>query len=215
MSKSKQLTKAMITAAAFSTLVGTSAFADSRHQDQTWRDNNDRGRVELAASHENQRITTEGRITNLTRERDGYRVQLDRGGYSYWVPERSVRDRMNDFRVGVSISLGGVFRGGYVNVDAVTWPGNYRNDGYRDNVRGTVLRGTIERVDYRRDIATVREDRSGRVITVDLARADRGRRSRLDTNDLRRGDVVSFAGDWTRGGVFQANRIDGVNSRRY
>ncbi|HKO57537.1 MAG TPA: hypothetical protein VJ276_16815 [Thermoanaerobaculia bacterium] len=80
---------------------------------------------------------------------------------------------------------------------------------YDDN---DVLRGVVNRVDFRRSTVWLREDRTGRLIEVDL----RGeRRGRLDIRDLRRGDRVELSGDWLRGGVFAANRIDGVRNGRY
>jgi hypothetical protein len=43
--------------------------------------------------------------------------------------------------------------------------------------------------------------------------AERRYRS-IDLEDLRRGDLVSLSGDWVRGGVFSAYRVESVNSGR-
>lgn len=74
-----------------------------------------------------------------------------------------------------------------------------------------VLTGVVERVDHRRGVAFLRDRRGGRAIPVEMVRRNtRG----VDLDDIRRGDVVTFIGDWKRGGVFEAWRIDDVESRR-
>jgi hypothetical protein len=72
------------------------------------------------------------------------------------------------------------------------------------------LRGTVERIDRRRDAVVLRDARSGRTVLVQMTRSNRG----IDVEDLRRGDHVTFVGDWTRNGVFTAWRIDDVDSGR-
>lgn len=158
---------------------------------------------------ENERVNATGRVTAFSRERDGYRVQLDRGG-SFFVPQSRLRNHLNDLRVGINVTLGGIFRGGLINVDAVSWPGD--NGGYYDrgDARG-FMRGVVERVDYRRDVLTLRDERTGRLVDVDLRGTERS--SRIDANDLRRGDLITLSGDWTRGGIFSAYRIDSVRTR--
>jgi hypothetical protein len=204
-------------------LLATSAFADSRHQDGTWRDNDrgrDRGQSQSSGQHrENDRVTMQGHIQSFTHERGGYRVRLDRGYDSYWVPESYFRSRARDLRVGVSISLGGIFRDGSIYVDAVDWPdggyGGGYNDGYgyRDGYNNGFVAGVVDRIDYRRGTLLLRDDRSGRVIEVDM-RSDRY--GRLNIDDLRRGDYVELSGDWVRGNIFAARRVESVrNGRRY
>ena len=198
-------------AASLALLLTTSAFADDRHQDQTFRrdDRGDRGRAESRDNRgygyrENERVNLSGRITSFNRENDGYRVNLDRGP-AFWVPESYYRRHAHDWRVGVSITLGGVFRGGSVYVDDDGYyggPAGYYGDGY--------VRGIVDRVDFRRDSILVRDDRSGRIIDVDL-RGDRY--GRLNIDDFRRGDFVELSGNWIRGDVFAADRIDNVRGR--
>jgi hypothetical protein len=120
-------------AAAFAVLLTTSAFADSRHQDQTYR------------------------------------------AADAW--------RQNDNN----------YRGG--------------SRAYND----TYLRGTVIRVDYRSATVWLRDARNGRTVEVDM-RAERGGRG-LNLRDLRRGDRVEVSGDWTRGGLFMANRIQDIRNR--
>lgn len=95
------------------------------------------------------------------------------------------------------------------------WRDARHNDRYerRDDRRDDrdVLTGVVERVDHRRGVAFLRDRRGGRAVAVEMVRRNtRG----VDLNDIRRGDVVTFIGDWKRGGVFEAWRIDDVDSRR-
>ena len=87
-----------------------------------------------------------------------------------------------------------------------------RRDERRDDRRDDrdFLRGTVERVDRRRDVADIRDARSGRTVLVQMTGRNRG----IDVEDLRRGDRVTFVGDWSRNGVFTAWRIDDVDSGR-
>jgi hypothetical protein len=194
-------------------VASASAFADSRPRNESWR-GEDRGRNEARRGYrDNERVTMQGTVRSFSRERDGYRVELDRGGYSYFVPERYVRNR-RDFRVGISIQLGGVFRGGSIYVDSCNFPG--AGGGYHDSYDYGYDRnvsGVVERIDFRRDTLVIRDQRTGRFVTVDMRRADRRSRS-VDLNDLRRGDYVELSGEWVRGGVFAAHRVDSVSSGR-
>lgn len=192
-------------------LMATSAFADVRHQDRTTSRRDDDRRSSSSSYRDNDRVNTQGRITALSHERNGYRVQLDRSRSSYWVPDSYVRNRARDWRVGVNISLGGVFRGGSVYVDAVNWPsdGGYGYNGYNDGY----LRGVVDRVDYRRNSMWIRSDSNGRMVEVVMRGRDRN--GRLTIDDLNRGDFVELSGEWDRGGLFEAYRIDGVRNGRY
>lgn len=160
---------------------------------------------------ENERVTLSGTVSSFTHERDGYRVRLDRGG-EFFVPESRFGGRARDLRAGISISLGGIFRGGTVYVDAVTWPDNRGYDrgnyGYNDNY----LRGTVERIDYRTYTVWVRSD-NGRTIAAEMP--ERGRFNRANVRDLRRGDRIELSGNWVRGGVFDVSRVESVRNRRY
>ena len=214
MNRIKQFAAVLTVAMTFA----ASTFAENRHQNQS-RDSrgdrrDDRGRVERRD------LSARGHVTNLYRERDGYRVQIDRGSQWYYVPQSAWRNsrgnRNFDLRVGVSINLGGGYYDdrGYISCnDAWVDDGySYGDSGYRDDY----ISGTVERVDYRRNVIELRESRSGRYVTVDMRQADRrGRRGRgVDVSDLRRGDYIEVEGQWARGHVFLADRIDGVDSRR-
>lgn len=175
-----------VAAGALALIVAVPMFAAPPRGEQR-RDRNQESR---SSYRENQRITAQGKVSSFTRERDGYRVQLDRGRESYWVPQSYFRNRGRDLRVGVSVVFGGVFRGGNVYVDDV----NYNDQGY--------VRGVIQEVDYRGGTAWVRDEATGRPITVDLRRNNERR--------LRRGDYVELSGQWGRDGIFDAYRIERV-----
>jgi hypothetical protein len=175
------------------------------YRNEVRRDNGYRGEV-----RRDNHISMQGRITRFSHERDGYRVWLDRDSRSFWIPEsRLGRHRLS---VGLDLRLGGIFNGGYIAVDALGWPGDpYYNDpyyyggGYYNNYDG-YLSGRVERVDFRYGTMLLRDDRSGRVVEVDMRAADRGR---ADLDDLRPGDRVTLDGSWD-GRFFHAYRIDGV-----
>ncbi|HEX7828149.1 MAG TPA: DUF5666 domain-containing protein, partial [Thermoanaerobaculia bacterium] len=128
-------------------------------------------------------------------------VQIDNQRHSYWIPASRMRNRRNDLRVGVSIVLGGVFRGGRIDVDNIGWADDR---GYNDNF----VRGTVERIDRRDGVLILRESRGGRTIEVDMT--DTRRSNRVDFADLRRGDYVELSGDWSRNGLFVADAIESV-----
>jgi hypothetical protein len=221
----KQLAATAAVAITVAASFQTSAFADSRNRNETRRDNRggygdrDRSSNQREQSYRNnERVTTQGRITSMNRERDGYRVQLDRDRYSYWVPERYARRYSNNWRIGLGISLGGIFRNGAIYVDVVNdypYDGRYDNGRYDDRYgygRNTVS-GVVDRVDYRRGIAVIRDDYSRRLVTVEM-RSRSGYRD-VGLDDVRRGDYVEISGNWDRGGVFEGYRVESVRQGRY
>lgn len=146
-------------------------------------------------------ITMEGRVSRLEHQRGGYRVWLDRGDYSYWIPE--ARFLLWPFRVGASIRFGGAWDPlGYVNVYDMGPIG-------RPYYTSGDLRGVVESIDYRRGTAVVRDDISGGFVTIVL----RGNDPRM--SDLRPGDYVDLSGAWTRGGYFEANNLVYLQDGRY
>ena len=62
------------------------------------------------------------------------------------------------------------------------------------------LSGVVTRVDYRDGMATVRDSGSRRSVRVDI--------SQIGRRQLRRGDYVTLEGQWTRGNMFAAYRIE-------
>jgi hypothetical protein len=139
---------------------------------------------------ENQRVTASGRITSFARERDGYRVQLDRGG-SYWIPE----SRGRGLRAGLSINIGGIFRGGSIFVDTIGYPAGYAYDnGY--------VRGVVESVDYRTGTVWLQDDASGREFRADVGG--------YALNSLQRGELVELTGQWLSNGIFNVAGITSI-----
>jgi hypothetical protein len=199
-------------------LFGSSAIAETRHRNATgsWQD----------ADRDRRQVITEGRVTQLSRQNDGYRVRLDRGDYWYHVPQSVLGSRGNGFAVGVSVRLGGYYDSrGYVHVSSADWLDNDhyrgrrddRDDRYRDrdrrgDRRDDFISGVVERVD-RRGTILIRDQRTGRRVTAVMARGNN--RRGVDLNDLRRGDRVTLRGDWERGGVFEVHRIEDIRSGRH
>ena len=86
-----------------------------------------------------------------------------------------------------------------------------RRDSRRDD--RDFLTGYVERVDRRRGVTVLRTRHSSRPVVVQMVGRNRNGNRGLDLGDLRRGDRVTFIGDWSRGGVFTAWRIDDVDAR--
>jgi hypothetical protein len=194
-------------AGAIALLLATPSFAQSRWDGN--RNNNDRGRQTADArngdnrqanngNRENQRVTTSGKVSSFSRERDGDRVQLDRG-QSYYVPRSTFGNRDRDLRAGVSISLGGTFRGGSIAFDAVSYPGAVAGYAYGNGY----VNGVIARIDYRDNTLVVRDQASGRLITAEMTAGGLS-----NVRDLRPGDYVQMSGQWIGGGVFDAAQIN-------
>jgi hypothetical protein len=101
--------------------------------------------------------------------------------------------------------------------DESSWRESQRGDrGYgRDSRRDDrdLLTGYVERVDRRRGVAVVRTRNNSRGVIVQMVRRNNNGSRGLDLGDLRRGDRVTFVGDWSRGGNFTAWRIDDIDSR--
>jgi hypothetical protein len=217
--KNKQLSFGLAAAVAVAPLLGTSAFADSRHADETsWRNGGRRDRGEDrrrgdetrndrdwdrngnrdrdhdrdrndSYRNERQPYFAHGRVSRVDRDRDGYRVWVGSERYPFYVPSRHYQ--RDRFRVGVVIQLGGYYNpaGYYDYYDGRSGRGYDRAD----------LRGVVESVDYRRDAFVVRTGR--RYVTVFST-------DNLRRREMRRGDVVDVYGSWTRDGVFRAYDVD-------
>ncbi|MCU1246114.1 MAG: hypothetical protein JWN02_2024, partial [Acidobacteria bacterium] len=193
MKNTKKAAINVVAAGTTALLLATSAFAQPAPRNDGYRgqqpsyeqqqNGNGQNRNGNRQYRENERVNVNGRVSAFNRERDGYRVQLDRGG-SYWIPSSRIRN-VRDLRVGINIGLGGIFRGGDVYVDAVSWPGGAV-------VEQGSLRGSVDRVDYRSGTVWVRDAGNGRVVSVDMR--GNGRNGRVDMRDLRRGDFITVSG---------------------
>jgi hypothetical protein len=159
----------------------------------------------------NERVNLSGRVTSFTHESGGYRVHLDRDSRSFWIPEARFRNG-NGLRVGLSLSLGGIFNGGLIDVDAINYPGSYGYAAVPVYDQGYIT-GVVDRIDYRTNTILVRDEASGRFINVDMRTA--GRTSGVDARNVQPGDYLTLTGQWDRGGVFEAFRVDNVSPRAY
>lgn len=177
-----------------------------------WRDNNDRGRESndryrrdrdasrsYNGGYRDNRTPyrTNGRINDVRRYGNGYRVWIAGSPYPFFVPAAYYhRDR---FRIGVSISLGGYYNPlGYYD---------YYDDDYRGAYSRGELRGTVESVDYNRDTFVIRNEATGSFVTV----ISRDRRP----DSIRPGDYVEIYGAWSRAGVFSATDVDRLDDGYY
>jgi hypothetical protein len=79
---------------------------------------------------------------------------------------------------------------------------------YAYNGNSGIVRGVVQRVDFRRNAAVIRGF-DGRLVTVVMSRSAARRNRTADINDLRRGERVTLTGDWNRG-VFQAYRVESI-----
>jgi tRNA(Ile2) C34 agmatinyltransferase TiaS len=170
-------------------LATPSLFADNRRPETTdaWR-----GR-----SNDSRRVTVTGRIRDIDRDRNGFVIRLDRGGYTLVVNDaRDARrlDRGDEIRATGSVDRGRMY------VDRISL---LRDDDSNDRS----LRGIVTQVDRRGNVVWVELERAGRVVAIDVRRVDRNSR-RYDVDDLRRGDRITVRGEWQRNGRFEAERVD-------
>lgn len=181
---------------------------NNNRNDGNWRNNDSRSRGSYRGNTRSDgRYTSRygnrepfrysGRVHRVYPYAGGYRVWLTGCQYPFFIPS-SYYNRSR-FRVGVTIALGGFYNSlGYYDY--------YGNDYYDNGTSRGELRGVVESVDYRRETFVVRNDATGSFVTVVMR--DRGR------DPVRAGDYVELGGDWSRGGVFEAYRVDIVDYDR-
>jgi hypothetical protein len=145
-----------------------------------------------------------GRINRFLHERGGYRIWIDGGRYPIWIPEARI-GLFPHLRVGLSLNFGGYYDPlGYLEAYDYYDGASY---GYGGAYSSGLLRGVVETVDYRRGTLVLRDETTGSFVTALI------RDRRLES--LRPGDYAEISGDWTRGGVFEANRLENVDGGRY
>lgn len=202
--------------AAATLLIGTSAFADWRPLYATVSVA-DQGRDYERRDHDRRNVTLEGRVTRITPEREGYRVVLDRGDYSFWVRDLNMgRHGRGALRVGVNIRIGGFYepRYGYVVADSYDWldEGPVPPPVYRTAV---LIHGRIDRINRREETLWLRLD-DGRMVNVDMTRNDHHwNNRRVDIDDLHRGDRVTLSGNWTGRDLFLVGHVESIRTGRY
>jgi hypothetical protein len=224
MNKSKKLAALFSGTLLVSMMFASSAFADSRHRDETrdesWR-NRDSTQRTFNATQSHDRNNGTQRSFNSTQSHDRYngresqsrysysgrvsRVESYHGGYRVWVGAARYPFFIASgawgrwpLRVGVNVSLGGYYNPAYGYYNVYNY-GPYGNP-YAYSTAGDI-HGVIESVDYRRGTAVIRDDISGAFITVAL----RGNDPRL--GNLRPGDYADLSGSWNRAGVFNAYNV--------
>jgi len=204
MSKSRKLSGVFAAIVAVSMMTTTSAFADSRHRNETrdeqFRSRSDdrRGTSNYGYRNDTRRSqqTFQGRVNRVEHNRGGYNVWIGGGRYPFFI-EGSRWSRF-PIRVGLNVRLGGYWNpAGYYDVYDV---GPYATQGD--------LHGVVESVDYRRGTLVMRDDVSGSFVTVVM----RGNDPRF--GNLRQGDYVALTGAWNRQGVFDAYNVGDIRDGR-
>ena len=156
------------------------------------------------------RISTQGTIDSISRAGDQYRIVLDHGTYTYYVPMSSVGAR--DLRVGSNVRISGlVAPNDVVNVDMLALPGEayYITDPhYTALPYGTNgwMTGIVQRVDRHLGYLTLREDVSGQVFKIDVRHMNL--RKPVNVWGVRAGDRIAVNGSWEKADVFDAKRIE-------
>jgi hypothetical protein len=154
------------------------------------------------------RISTQGQITSITREGSQYRVELNHGSYTYYVPVSTIRNR--DIRVGDQVRLGGVVTGDSVTTDYIAFSGEpaYATDpSYRAVPFGSTgwMSGTVMSVNRHLNFVTMRDDATGLPVKVDVRHMDT--RHSVNVWHTRPGDHISVNGSWENRNTFQAGRV--------
>jgi hypothetical protein len=160
-------------------------------------------------NYRSDRISTQGRITTMTREGSMFRVTLNHGGYSYLVPASEVRNR--NLRVGDRVRLDGFVSGDVVNANMIAWQGepSYAVDPNYVAVpygQSGWLSGTVQRTDRHLGFIVIRDDASGVNEKIDVRHMDL--RHPVNVWGVRAGDHISVNGSWEDRGTFNANRIE-------
>lgn len=156
------------------------------------------------------RVTMQGHVTGLVADGAGYRVTLDNGGYSYWVPAATINDR--NIHMGDYVRFDGYGREGLVTVDSAAYLGgrDYRpyNNGqpmYSSANPDGAMSGTVQSVNRHYNYFEMRADGTGRMIRVDVRNMDT--RGSVNVWRLRPGDHVNVTGGWENRGRWQADRV--------
>jgi len=192
-------------------VVSSSAFAETRPRRDT-----------KAYRYDSRVVTVEGRIRDLDRDRNGIVIRLDRGGYvlfasrdvEVYARSRRGHSSLHQLERGDHIRATGQLRSRGMRVDTITLVREEDDRRDRDDHR---LRGVVQSVDPWRRMVLLREDRSGRVIAVDLRDAERDdRRGRWnDLHNVHRGDRMIVSGDWRSNGRFEGERYRVSDSGRW
>jgi len=155
------------------------------------------------------RISTTGRISRITRVGDQYRVTLDHGAYTYWVPAATAGNR--DLRVGDRVRIDGMVTNGGVNANLIALSGEptYANDPmYHGVPYGSAgwMSATVLNVNHRLNYMRVRDDATGMAYKIDLSHMNTLRP--VNVWNARPGDHIAVRGSWEDNNLFRASRIE-------
>ena len=201
MNQKKSFLGPLLVASGLAVVLSSAAIAAPQYD----RDDRDRDHRE---HYRSDRISTQGQITSINREGDQFRVVLNRGSYTYFVPVASIRNR--DIRIGDQVRIGGVVAGDSVNADYISFVGEpeYRNDpAYRGVPYGQSgwMSGTVLSVNRRLNYVTIRDDQSGLPVKIDVRNMDT-RRS-VNVWRTRNGDHISVNGSWSNRDTFAVSVV--------
>jgi hypothetical protein len=193
--------------------------APAWHGGRSWGGN--RGGAPFRGFNSGSRFFGRGRIDRFAACPGGYHVWLGGWGYPFFVPYRFWNPFR--FRIGLFVGFNAFYDPlGYYNVydpwyypypppAVVVAPRPYYRDGgdYDDGNQygSSVVRGTVQSVDERRDTMWINDETTHRVVEV-LMPPDR------QLNGVRAGDYVEVSGDWKGDGVFDAHALDRYEPRR-
>jgi len=160
-------------------------------------------------SYSPDRMSVQGRVTSITQTGDMYRVTLNHGGYTYYVPVTAVGER--GLRVGDRVRLAGMVNGDVVNADSISWNGDpyyARDPNYVPVPYGSNgwLTGTVMATNRHYHYVTVRDDSTGNLYKIDVRHLDD--RHPFNMNDVREGDHISARGAWENRDTFNATRVE-------
>ena len=151
------------------------------------------------------RVSIQGHVTGMVADGAGYRVTLDNGGYSYWVPSATITDR--NIRVGDYVRFDGYGSSGLVTVDNAAWLGDryYNQPMYSSVPSAAMMNVVVQSTNRHYNYVNVRDPGTGRHFKVDVRRMDT--QNSVNVWRLRPGDRINISGGWESNNTFQADRV--------
>ena len=154
------------------------------------------------------RISTQGTITSVAHVGDEYRIVLNHGSYTYYVPASMIGGR--DLRIGDQVRVGGIISGDTVNTDYIAFSGTpayARDPSYMTVPYGQSgwLSGTVVRLHQHYGYLEIRDDASGLPMKVDVRSMDEKRS--VNVWRTQPGDHINVLGSWSNRETFRADRV--------
>ncbi len=141
--------------------------------------------------------TTEGHITMMQRQGNMYLIQLDNGGYSYWLPVSTAR--ADNLQVGEFVSLSGTGRADGMTVTIANPINTY-------GLPSGTQTGIVQSVNRHLHYITVRDQATGRMYKVDVRNMNT--RQSVNVWRLRSGDRIVVNGGWENRDTFMADTVN-------